>query len=80
MSKKRVEVEAVLTKDDFIEELKNAWVDFKAVIEEAEPDATKFIERGNNAAGTRFRSILQDVRVRSKTMRDLVQKIKNVEE
>ena len=51
----------------------------KNLISELEPDLEKFYEKGNNAAGTRARKQLQEVRKLSQEIRLEIQEIKNSE-
>tara|TARA_Y100000034_G_scaffold126262_1_gene177237 strand:- start:1276 stop:1464 length:189 start_codon:yes stop_codon:yes gene_type:complete len=48
-----------------------------ALIESAEADNTKFFERGNAAAGTRVRKIMQEVKTLAQQLRADVQNAKN---
>jgi hypothetical protein len=49
----------------------------KALLESAEEDAIKFYEKGNNSAGTRLRSALQEIKKLSQDLRLEIQEIKN---
>lgn len=49
----------------------------KALIESAEADMTKFVEKGNSAAGTRVRKYMQDLKGLAQEIRTSVQEIKN---
>ena len=49
----------------------------KALLESAEQDAIKFYEKGNNSAGTRLRTTLQNIKKLSQDLRLEVQEIKN---
>jgi hypothetical protein len=54
------------------EELKN-------LIASIEPDAEKFYNKGNSAAGTRVRKGMQDLKNIAQTIRQEVQELKNKE-
>jgi hypothetical protein len=41
----------------------------KGLIASAEADASKFYERGNSAAGTRLRKVMQDLKVAAQDIR-----------
>ncbi|MEX0594357.1 MAG: histone H1 [Balneolaceae bacterium] len=47
------------------------------LIAELEPDLVKFYEKGNNAAGTRARKTLQEIKKRAQEIRLEIQDIKN---
>jgi hypothetical protein len=49
----------------------------KALLESAQEDAIKFYEKGNNSAGTRLRSSLQEIKKISQDLRLEIQEIKN---
>lgn len=49
----------------------------KALLEAAQEDAIKFYEKGNNSAGTRLRSSLQEIKKLSQDVRLEIQEIKN---
>lgn len=49
----------------------------KALLESAEQDAIKFYEKGNNSAGTRLRSALQQLKKLSQELRLEIQETKN---
>lgn len=49
----------------------------KAVMEAAEADVAKFVEKGNKAAGTRVRQAMQEVKKLAQQVRLDVQEIKN---
>jgi hypothetical protein len=49
----------------------------KALLEAAEEDAIKFYDKGNNSAGTRLRSALQEIKKISQDLRLEIQEIKN---
>ena len=47
------------------------------LLEETRDDRDKFFERGNNAAGTRVRKAMQDVKTLAQELRVEVQETKN---
>ena len=49
----------------------------KEVMEAAEADVAKFVEKGNKAAGTRVRRAMQEVKKLAQQVRLDVQEIKN---
>ena len=49
----------------------------KEVMEAAEADVTKFVEKGNKAAGTRVRQAMQEVKKLAQQVRLDVQEAKN---
>ena len=49
------------------------------LLEEVRDDHDKFFERGNNAAGTRVRKTMQDVKTLAQELRVEVQEAKNAE-
>ena len=49
----------------------------KELIAAAEVDADKFYNRGNNAAGTRLRNAMQQIKVAAQEVRTGVTEIKN---
>jgi len=49
------------------------------LLEGVRDDHDKFFERGNNAAGTRVRKTMQDVKTLAQELRVEVQEAKNVE-
>jgi|TARA_Y100000310_G_scaffold292961_1_gene322161 hypothetical protein len=49
------------------------------LLEETRDDHEKFFERGNNAAGTRVRKAMQDVKALAQELRTEVQETKNAE-
>ncbi len=49
----------------------------KEVMEAAEADVAKFVEKGNKAAGTRVRQAMQEVKKLAQQVRLDVQEIKN---
>ncbi len=51
--------------------------DLKAKIDEIEEDVGKFYDKGNNAAGTRIRKAMQEVKALAQDIRKEVQDIKN---
>ena len=51
--------------------------DLKAKIDEIEEDVGKFYDKGNNAAGTRIRKAMQEVKALAQDIRKEVQEIKN---
>ena len=48
-----------------------------ALLEEARGDYDKFYEKGNNAAGTRIRKVMQEVKSAAQEIRVDVQNTKN---
>ena len=53
------------------------YEDLKAKIDEIEEDVGKFYDKGNNAAGTRIRKAMQEVKALAQDIRKEVQEIKN---
>ena len=51
--------------------------ELKDLIEATEKDAVAFYEKGNNAAGTRVRKAMQEIKVLAQEIRVEVQEIKN---
>lgn len=51
--------------------------DLKAKIDEIEEDVGKFYDKGNNAAGTRIRKAMQEVKAIAQDIRKEVQERKN---
>ena len=51
--------------------------ELKALIASIEPDAHKFYNKGNSAAGTRLRKGMQDVKNAAQQIRSEVQDLKN---
>lgn len=49
----------------------------KKLVESAEADMTKFVEKGNAAAGTRVRKYMQELKTLAQNVRIGVQEIKN---
>ena len=49
------------------------------LLEETRDDHDKFFERGNNAAGTRVRKTMQDVKTLAQELRVEVQEAKNAD-
>lgn len=49
----------------------------KAVMASLDDDADKFYAKGNNAAGTRLRNALQEIKVLSQELRKEIQEQKN---
>ncbi len=49
------------------------------LLEETRDDHEKFFERGNDAAGTRVRKAMQDVKALAQELRTEVQETKNAE-
>jgi hypothetical protein len=47
-----------------------------ALVADTQVDADKFFNKGNNAAGTRLRKALQEIKAQSQTVRLAVQTIK----
>ena len=48
-----------------------------ALLEEARADYDKFYEKGNNAAGTRVRKVMQEVKSAAQDLRIDIQNTKN---
>ncbi len=53
------------------------YEDLKAKVHEIEEDVQKFYDKGNNAAGTRIRKAMQEVKALAQDIRKEVQDIKN---
>ena len=53
------------------------YEDLKAKIHEIEEDVQKFYDKGNNAAGTRIRKAMQEVKALAQDIRKEVQAKKN---
>ena len=53
------------------------YEDLKAKVHEIEEDVGKFFEKGNNAAGTRIRKAMQEVKAIAQDIRKEVQERKN---
>ena len=53
------------------------YEDLKAKVHEIEEDVQKFYEKGNNAAGTRIRKAMQEVKAIAQDIRKEVQERKN---
>lgn len=53
------------------------YEDLKAKIDEIEEDVGKFYDKGNNAAGTRIRKAMQEVKALAQDIRKEVQEMKN---
>jgi hypothetical protein len=53
--------------------------ELKALIASIEPDADKFYNKANSAAGTRLRKGMQDVKNMAQAIRSEVQELKNKE-
>jgi hypothetical protein len=53
--------------------------ELKALIASIEPDAEKFYNKGNSAAGTRVRKGMQDLKNIAQAIRAEVQELKNKE-
>ncbi len=51
--------------------------DLKGLVDDLEEDFTKFYEKGNNAAGTRVRKAMQNLKGLAQEIRVEVQKIKS---
>jgi hypothetical protein len=56
------------------------FAQLKALVDSLEADFTKFYEKGNNAAGTRVRKGMQDLKNLAQEIRVEVQDKKNAEE
>jgi len=50
-----------------------------ALLENTRDDHEKFFERGNNAAGTRVRRVMQEVKALAQELRTEVQETKNAD-
>jgi len=57
--------------------LKEKYAELKALIASIEDDAVKFYEKGNNAAGTRVRTGLQQVKALAQDLRNAITEAKN---
>ena len=55
----------------------NPFDQLKELVAQAEPDAIKFYEKGNNSAGTRLRKTMQEAKALAQEGRVDVQDIKN---
>tara|TARA_Y100000593_G_scaffold47244_1_gene89631 strand:+ start:552 stop:728 length:177 start_codon:yes stop_codon:yes gene_type:complete len=55
----------------------NAFSELKRIVNETEVDAEKFYSKNNNAAGTRVRNAMQEVKKLAQEIRVDVQSIKN---
>ncbi len=53
------------------------YEDLKAKVDEIEEDVGKFYDKGNNAAGTRIRKAMQEVKALAQDIRKEVQERKN---
>ena len=53
------------------------YEDLKAKVDEIEEDVGKFYDKGNNAAGTRIRKAMQEVKALAQGIRKEVQERKN---
>ncbi len=53
------------------------YEDLKAKVHEIEEDVQKFYDKGNNAAGTRIRKAMQEVKALAQDIRKEVQAKKN---
>ncbi len=53
------------------------YEDLKAKVHEIEEDVQKFYDKGNNAAGTRIRKAMQEVKALAQDIRKEVQERKN---
>ena len=62
-----------------MEKLIENWDAIKALFESAEADFVKFTEKGNNAAGTRVRKAMLELKKLAQDVRVGVQDIKNAE-
>lgn len=56
------------------------FAQLKALVDGLEADFTKFYEKGNNAAGTRVRKGMQDLKTLAQEIRVEVQEKKNSED
>ncbi len=57
--------------------MKNPYHNLREMVANMEEDFVKFFEKGNNAAGTRVRKSMKDLRDEAQKIRLEVQKIKN---
>lgn len=55
----------------------NRYAELKKIVDDLGPDFEKFYDKGNNAAGTRIRKSLQDLKVLAQEIRLAVQDSKN---
>jgi len=55
----------------------NQYEKLRQLILDIEEDFAKFYEKGNNAAGTRIRKVMQNLKVLAQDIRTHVQDIKN---
>jgi hypothetical protein len=58
----------------------NRYAELKKIVDDLGPDFEKFYDKGNNAAGTRIRKSLQDLKVLAQEIRLAVQDSKNSKE
>jgi hypothetical protein len=57
--------------------MKEKYQELIQFIQSLEPDLTKFIDKGQAAAGTRLRKGLSDLKRKAQEMRNMVQDIKS---
>lgn len=57
--------------------MKNPYAQLKDMVAAMEDDFAKFFEKGNNAAGTRVRKSMKDLRDKAQEIRMGVQDVKN---
>jgi hypothetical protein len=55
----------------------NRFSELKKLVEELQDDFTKFYDKDNQAAGTRVRKGMQDLKDLAQSIREQVQEIKN---
>lgn len=60
--------------------LKENFQKIEELVESAKADMTKFVEKGNAAAGTRVRKFMQELKTLAQEVRVGVQNIKNDKE
>lgn len=56
--------------------MSNRVTEFETLLENFKADYTKFMEKGNNTAGTRARKALQDIRNLAKEVRDEISSVR----
>lgn len=57
----------------------NRYAELKKLVDDLGPDFEKFYDKGNNAAGTRIRKGMQDLKNMAQEIRLAVQEKKNAE-
>ena len=55
----------------------NRYAELKKIVDDLEPEFEKFYDKGNQAAGTRIRKALQDLKIIAQEVRLQVQEQKN---